>query len=163
MTQINHVFGKTLEFSTTVNHGRIVGQELVSSNEDSLITFRIDGDNFLCPKVLHELADKIQEAKSSGLALASSEEANEFIKTAKSAVEATNMFNDSFSTAYLAVAECNANRLGLTLYESRVTEVEVTEADLVEEEDLDDVDADYEEDEWDDDYYDDEDEDDDDE
>jgi hypothetical protein len=145
MTQINHVFGKTLEFSTTVNHGRIVGQELVSSNEDSLITFRIDGDNFLCPQALRQIAAQIQEAKGSGLSKATAEQADKYIADAKVAVSNMLLFSLQFVTAYLAVAEHTANLDGLTLYDHRVTEIEVTPADIAESsEDPDD----YEEDEW---------------
>jgi hypothetical protein len=154
MTQINHVFGKTLEFSTTVNHGRIVGQELVSSNQESIISFKIDGDNFLCPQALRQIAAQIQEAKGSGLSKATVEQADKYIADAKVAVSNMLLFSLQFVTAYLAVAEHTANLDGLTLYDHRVTEIEVTPVDVAESsEDPDD----YEEDEWDDDHWDDED------
>lgn len=120
MTQINHVFGDTLEFSTTVRGGKIESQELVSSSNDCIISFKLD-KNFLCPKVLRGLANEIDTAKGVKLALASPEQASEYIKNAKECgVLTSGLFATSKSAAYLAIAEYAANVDGFTLYDSRV-------------------------------------------
>jgi len=120
MTQINHVFGDTLEFSTTVTDGKIKSQELVSSSADCLISFKLD-KNFLCPKVLRGLADEIDVAKNVKLVLATQDQASVYIKNAKeSGVIASGLFASSKTAAYLAIAEYTANIDGFTLYDSRV-------------------------------------------
>jgi hypothetical protein len=61
MRQVNFVFGETLEISTTVrDDGSIQNQEIVSSGPDALITFKIDREAALTPKMLRELADRIE-------------------------------------------------------------------------------------------------------
>lgn len=147
MAQINHVFGDTLEFSTTVKGGKIESQELVSSSKDCIISFKLD-KNFLCPKVLRDLANKIDVEKGVKLTLASQEQASEYVKNAReSGIITSGLFESSKLAAYLAIAEYAANIDGFTLYDSRVEVVPtpVVEDDEDEDEDEDDdyTDGDY--------------------
>ena len=59
---ISKTFGKTLEFSTVIENGSIVSQELVSSGPDALVSFKMDADAHLTPETLRELADAVQNA-----------------------------------------------------------------------------------------------------
>jgi len=61
MRQVNHLFGETLELSTTLDDsGRIIGQEIVSSAPDALVTFKINPEAALTAQDLRRLADKLE-------------------------------------------------------------------------------------------------------
>ena len=67
MRQVNFVFGETLEIATTVrDDGSIQSQEIVSSAPDALVSFKIDRDAALTPKLLRELADAIEGPRKTG-------------------------------------------------------------------------------------------------
>ena len=158
MSQINHVFGDTLEFSTTVRNGKIESQELVSSNNDCIISFKLD-KNFLCPKVLRDLANKIDAEKGVKLVLASQEQSAAYLASTKGhGGIVSDLFASSTTAASLAIAEYMANVDGFTMYESRVTPsvipgYRVLDNDLEDEnDDIEEYDEDDEDEEYEDDY-----------
>lgn len=161
----NIPFGKSLEFSVVVEDGQIKSQELVSSNEDCLVSFKMDSGSFLTAKNLREMADFIDCRPQ--LALADPLVSQDFISSAKAKI-ATMFPNLSLDTVdVFIVAELLANQQGFTLYEERVsnTPKDTIEAlmetadDDDDEDDEDDDDDDYDED-YDCDWYEEDDEDD---
>ena len=129
MSQINHLFGSTLEFSCTVIDGKIVSQELVSSTPDALISFKLDDEAFLSPADLRELADKI-EGKDEYRRLATADECDAYMARGKEMFKAMESFknnvNPSIGVCSVVVAEALANLSGITLYSENVVEAPAT-------------------------------------
>lgn len=145
----NFVFGKTLELSVTVN-GDSVTQELVSSGEDCIVSFKMDAGCYISPKTLREIADFIDSDKS--LRLATEQESEVFISAAKTNpifVFMSSQSNVQPSYLYI-IAEMLANNEGITLYIERVSETNIIAED---EDDEDDFDDDYDDDWEDEDDY----------
>lgn len=124
-TQINKVFGETLEFSCTVGEGKIISQELVTSGPDALVSFKLDKDNFLDPDELEDISAQIRAALTGGkVSLASAEQTDAAIANAKATLRKSGMFVDAIRVASLAIAEHELNKVGLTMYQCCVTKVE---------------------------------------
>lgn len=124
-TQINKVFGETLEFSCTVGEGRIISQELVTSGPDAFVSFKLDKDNFLDAHELEDIARQIRAALTGGkISLASPEQTSNAISKAKAFVSACPAFADNSTSASFAIAEYELNKVGLTMYANCVVDRE---------------------------------------
>ena len=133
MTQINHMFGRTLEFSCTTEDGHIQSQELVHSGNDALITFRLDRGSFLTPENLRIIADQIEGKGVGRITLTTPEEHDGYIAKAKKYMI---QFMPTFAqnpAAIYATAEYMAQQDGKTLYASHGECVSFAEDDDEEE------------------------------
>lgn len=142
----NFVFGKTLELSVTVD-GDSVKQELVSSGEDCIVSFKMDSGICLDPKTLREIANFIEG--DVGLRLATDQEYLDFTSAAKS--NPVLFMSSNLEPSYVfVIAEMLANNEGITLYKERVTEDEENNDDDLDENeyDFDDEDEDEDYDGW---------------
>lgn len=122
MTQINYPFGDTLEFSCTVTDGEISAQELVTSGSDAIVSFKLDNNNFLDPDELESIAGQIRQAQTGGrLGRATDDEADVFVAAAKNFLKDHPVLSGAAPGVVYALAEQNANKEGLTMYDDAVT------------------------------------------
>ena len=145
----NIPFGKSLEFSVVVEDGQIKSQELVSSNEDCLVSFKMDSGSFLTAKNLREMADFIDCRPQ--LTLADPSVSQDFTSSAKAKIATMFPGLNLDTVNVFIVAELLANQQGLTLYENRVTKTENHDLDNDEESEDDEESDEDEDDDWDDD------------